>query len=294
MPYWLISVITDSGYICLRFILTNFGRKEIVFLFNFINYLDMALNLVQRHQAILKSIHQKKNVSIMGLSSELDVSSVTIRKDIRLLEAKNLVFRKHGRAYLRPGQGAETNARQQNLKFAERARIGRAAAALLREHDSVMLGAGSCLWHLARCIPTDLPLNLVTSSPEISIELLRCPLIETVQLAGSLTRGSRSVAGRYAELGIRDLNFDVLFLEVAGIDILHGVTMAQASEAQLVKQMLNRAKKIVVLIDSEKLGQASFSKVATINQIDHIITDKRAPLHLTDQIRTMGIEVTNV
>lgn len=229
----------------------------------------------------------------MGLSSELDVSSVTIRKDIRLLEAKNLVFRKHGRAYLRPGQSVETNARQ-NLNFAERARIGRAAAGLLREHESVMLGAGSCLWHLAMCIPTDLPLNLVTSSPEISIELLRCPLIETVQLAGSLTRGSRSVAGRYAELGIRDLNFDVLFLEVAGIDILHGVTMAQASEAQLVKQMLNRAKKIVVLIDSERLGQASFSKVATINQINHIITDKRAPLHLTDQMRTMGIEVTNV
>jgi DeoR family transcriptional regulator of aga operon len=251
------------------------------------------MNLVQRHQAILHRIHQEKNITIMRLSNDLNVSSVTIRKDIRLLEAKKLIFRRNGRAFanFEHIQKPDSSAWIQSLN---KKKIGDAAVAQLNENDSVALASGELLQHFARQIPDELPLTVVTSSLETAVELLRCPRVEVIQLAGSLRKGSASVVGAYAEQGLRDLYFNVLFLEVEGIDFQHGLTVANAAEAHLNKRMIGLSQKVVVLVDSSKFNQISFSRICAIESIDHIITDRGVNPKIIEETKALGIGITVV
>lgn len=252
------------------------------------------MNIAQRHRAILERINEKENVSIIGLSNDLKVSPVTIRKDIRLLEEKNLVFRKYGRVFAKQTDFPRNNEMLEQRLSVQKTRMARAAMAELKADDTVVVAAGACLWHWARIVPDDLSLKVVTSSLEVAMELIDRPKIEVMQLAGSLRRKSSSVGGIYAERGLLDLNFNVLLLEVEGLDLLHGLTMGQAAEAHLSKNMIARSKKVVVLADSSKFGQVGFTKVCGFEKVDHIITDKGISPDMVKQLGVMGLAVTVV
>ena len=250
------------------------------------------MNIAQRHRVILERIQEKDNVTIIGLSKHLDVSPVTIRKDIRLLEEKNLVFRKYGRAFAKTNDLVQGNETLQQKLSVQKTKMARAAMLELKTNDTVMVAAGNCLWHWARSVPQDLSLTVVTSSLEVAAELLDRPKIELVQLAGALSKETSSVIGLYAERGLQNLNFNTLLLEVDGIDLIHGLTMGHAAEAHLARHMVERSKKVVVLVDSSRLGQVTFTKVCGLDSVHHIITDRKASPELVEKFRKKGITVT--
>lgn len=251
------------------------------------------MSLAERHQFILNQIQKEGHVHVVNLCKELDVSSVTIRKDLKLLEDKGLLFRTHGGATLNNPYTADRPVNEkQNLQLAEKIRIGEMAASLIQPNDSIIIASGTTVQAMARSIHPKESLTVITSALNVALELMRHPNIEILQLGGLIRKSSSSVTGTYAENALADFFCSKLFLGVDGIDLEFGLTTTSLTEAHLNRQMIAVSQKTIVLADSTKFGRRGFGKICALEDIDHIITDSGVSGHLVKTIESMGIQVT--
>jgi len=118
---------------------------------------DNMMNLAERHQFILNRIQQDQYINVVELCKELKVSSVTIRKDLKLLEEKNLLFRTHGGATVNNPYTVDRPVNEkEKIQSTEKNKIGIAAAKLLKENDSIVVASGTTLLYFVRNIPSDI------------------------------------------------------------------------------------------------------------------------------------------
>lgn len=252
-------------------------------------------NLADRHQQILERLKKAGSVNVVDLCAELNVSSVTIRKDLQVLEDKNMLYRTHGGATLSNPYIAD---RPVNVKFGlqteEKERIAAAAARLIVENDCILVASGTTVQYFAKNIHADGHLTVLTSALNVALELIHHPGIEVIQLGGIMRKTSSSVTGIYAEKALEDFSCSKLFLGVDGIDPEFGLTTSNMMEAQLNRKMIATAQKTIVLADSGKFGKRGFGKICGIEDIEQIITDSNVSEHTVEILRGMGIEVTIV
>ena len=252
-------------------------------------------SIAQRHKYILNQLKIEGFVKVQDLSQALNVSEVTIRKDIRLLESKKMLIRNHGSASALSSLITDKHIDEKEKLFSdEKKRIAEAANNLLDVNDKIIIASGTTLLSFANHIDIQKSLTVITSSVKVSLTLCYHPNIEVVQLGGSLRKNSVSVVGHYAEQILNTLSCNKLFIGVDGIDLNYGLTTSNMSEAYINQKMIEVSDKVVVLTDSSKFGQRGFCKICDFTNIHHIITDSHAPMHMVEMIREMGIEVTLV
>jgi DeoR family transcriptional regulator of aga operon len=252
-------------------------------------------SLTDRHQYILTKLKQEGRVSVVDLCSELNVSSVTIRKDLKLLEDKNLLFRTHGGGTLaNPYTGDRPVNEKEKIKSAEKSGIGEMAATLIEPNDCIIIASGTTVLSLARSIHPMGNLTVITAALNVAMELIHHPQIEVLQLGGILRKSSSSVTGAFAEKILEDFSCSKLFLGVDGIDIEFGLTTTNVMEAQLNRKMIKASQKTIVLADSSKFGKRGFGKICGLEDVEQIITDRGVSDHIVEKLRGMGIEVTIV
>lgn len=250
------------------------------------------LSLTDRHQHIINKLHQSGSVNVIELSKELNVSSVTIRKDLELLESKKLLFRNHGGA---TSTDPYITDRHVNDKIfihePEKERIGALAAQLLQPNDCILIASGTTVYYFAKHIKPSGTLTAVTSGLNVALELNQYSNIEVIQLGGIVRKTSSSVTGLYAENILKEFSFSKLFLGVDGIDPDFGLTTTNMMEAQLNKKMIEASQKTIVLADSSKFGKKGFGKICGLNAVQQIITDSNIPEHILTRLKKMGIDV---
>ena len=269
--------------------------NELIYYLHLGNFCFMMKNLTQRHQHIIAKLKNEGSLKVVELCSELNVSSVTIRKDLKLLEDKNLLFRTHGGGTLsNPYTSDRTVNEKEKIYPAEKSRIGIAAAKLIRPNDCIIIGSGTTVLSLAKSIQTQESITVITAALNIATELIHHNQIELIQLGGILRKSSSSVTGSYAEKILEDFSCSKLFLGVDGIDVEFGLTTTNIMEAQLNRKMIETAQKTIVLADSSKFGKRGFGKICGLEVIEQIITDKGISDHMAKTLRGMGIEVTIV
>lgn len=253
------------------------------------------INLAERHQYILNKLKKDGNLNVVELCKELKVSSVTIRKDLQVLEDKNLLFRTHGGATLSNPYIVDRPVNEkEKFQSTEKMNIGAAAAAMVQDNDSIIVASGTTVLAFAKNIHAQQGLTVITSAINVALELLKYPSIEVMQLGGLLRKSSSSVTGAYAEQILADFFCSKLFLGVDGIDLEFGLTTTSAMEAQLNRQMIKVSQKTIVLCDSTKFGRRGFGKICGLDEIDHIITDSGIAPHTVQTLESMGITVTIV
>jgi DeoR family transcriptional regulator of aga operon len=254
-----------------------------------------TMSNAERHQYILSALQAHGYVSVVDLCKQLTVSSVTIRKDLKLLEDKNLLFRTHG--------GATTNNpymidrpvnEKEKLQSGEKTKIGAVAAGLVESNDSIIIASGTTVLAMARSIQPKESLTVVTSALNVALELIRHPNIEILQLGGMLRKSSSSVAGSYAEDVLSEFFCSKLFLGVDGIDLEFGLTTTNAMEAHLNQKMMKVCQKTIVLVDSTKFGKRGFGRICGLEEIDQIITDSGISDNTVKALESFGMEVTIV
>lgn len=252
-------------------------------------------NLADRHAQILEKLKKSGSVNVVNLCEELNVSSVTIRKDLQLLEDKNMLFRTHGGATL---SNPYITDRPVNEKFAlqtnEKQKIGGYAAGLIEKNDCILVASGTTVQYFAKSISADGHLTVVTSAVNVALELIHHPGIEVIQLGGIMRKTSSSVTGVHAEKALEDFSCSKLFLGVDGIDPEFGLTTSNMMEAQLNRKMIKTAQKTIVLADSSKFGKRGFGKICGIEDIEQVITDDKISGHIVKTLEALGIEVTMV
>jgi DeoR family transcriptional regulator of aga operon len=275
---------------CNSGLLTFFFLIFLTFIFLF----DMK-NIAERHKFILDKLHEEGNLNVINLYKELKVSSVTIRKDLKLLEEKGLLFRTHGGATLRNPYTIDRPVNEkEKLQASEKSKIGILAAQLIEPNDSIIIASGTTVMALAKSIQNKQNLTVITSALNVALELIQHPEIEVLQLGGILRKSSSSVTGPYAQNVLADFSCTKLFLGVDGIDLEFGLTTTNGMEAHLNKQMIEASQKVIVLSDSTKFGKRGFGKICGLENVDRIITDSGISEHFVTQLKNLGIEVTIV
>ncbi|GAB6121059.1 DeoR/GlpR family DNA-binding transcription regulator [Dysgonomonas termitidis] len=252
-------------------------------------------NIAKRHKFILEQLKHDGYVKVQELSEKLEVSEVTIRKDLKYLESKKMLYRNHGSASSLSSIIADKHIDvKEKMQMEEKTRIAKAANSLLEPNDKIIIASGTTLLTLANEINVDHNITVITSSVKVSLTLCYNPNIEIVQLGGNMRKNSVSVIGHYAENILESLSCNKLFLGVDGIDLDYGLTTSDMSEARINQQMIDAAQKIIILTDSSKFGKRGFCKICDLNKIHHIITDTNAPAHIIDMLRERDIMVTLV
>ena len=256
---------------------------------------NLPNSLAGRHQYILNKIKKEGTVNVLDLCEELSVSSVTIRKDLQVLEDKNLLYRTHGGGTLSDPYASDRHVNEkEKINIDEKMAIGAAAASMILPNDCIIIASGTTVLALARQIQPNSTLTAITSAINVATELNHHPEIEVMMLGGILRKSSSSGTGMYAEKIMEDFSCSKLFLGVDGIDLEFGLTTTHVMEAQLNRKMIQAAQKTIVLADSTKFGKRGFGRICGLDDVDQIITDDGITRHMKETLQGMGITVTVV
>jgi len=251
--------------------------------------------LTERHQHIINKLKKEGSVKVLDLCRELNVSSVTIRKDLKLLEDKSLLYRTHGGGTVSNPYTVDRPVNEkEKIRSGEKSSIGEAASYLIEPNDCILIASGTTVLSLAKNIQPQGNLTVITAALNVALELIHHPDIEVIQLGGILRKSSSSVTGAYAEKILEEFSCSKLFLGVDGIDLEFGLTTTNMMEAQLNKKMIEAAQKTIVLADSSKFGKRGFGKICGLEDIEQVITDSNISEHTVEKLKGMGIEVTIV
>ncbi|MDO4511069.1 MAG: DeoR/GlpR family DNA-binding transcription regulator [Bacteroidales bacterium] len=247
----------------------------------------------KRHQIIMSTLLKKGSAQVTELADILQVSSVTIRKDLTELEKDNKLYRSHGRAImLNPFTNNRSVNEKEKLYTEQKTLIGRAAAKLITANDSIVLASGTTVHALARniVVPSG-RLTVVSASLQVSEILTEHDNIDILQLGGMLRHSSLSVVGEYSEMILKNCAFSKLYLGVDGIDFEFGFSTTDMREANLNRKMMQTAQKTIVLADSSKFGKRGFAKIGDTEEIDVIITDAGISAKDRAAIEDLGIDL---
>ena len=246
----------------------------------------------KRQAHIMEVLIKEEAMSVSELAELLDVSSVTIRKDLNELEQAGKLYRSHGKArIINPFTLNRSVSEKEKMAPEQKEAIGREAAKLIDRDDSIIIASGTTVHALARNIKPIHRLTVVTASLQVSVILSQDESNDIIQLGGMLRHSSLSVVGQYSKSILENCSFSKLFIGVDGIDFNYGFTTTDMREAELNQQMMRAAQKVIVLADSTKFGRRGFAKIGNIEDIDMIITDSGINPNVVKQIKEHGIEV---
>ena len=249
----------------------------------------------ERRQHILSLIQKHGRVLVDELSSNLDLSKITIRKDLDYLESKDLLVRTHGGA-LPAHAGALSDPpirEKEDLHHEEKIRIAKAAAAMISEGQCIILDSGTTTIEIARALPSFHHLTVITNALNIAAELASSDF-EIILIGGTLRKNSLSVVGPLAEDVLKEMHADIVFLGVDGFDVRVGLTTPNVLEARVNRAMVQAAEKVVAVCDSSKFNRKSLSLIVPASAIDCVITDSNLSPEDVKAIREVNIEVTTV
>ena len=239
----------------------------------------MASKTDKRAKEILRLLLNRGKLSVEELTAIFSTSPASVRRDLMRLEEKGLVHRTHGGAMLAQQQyepfrfDAAFTIREQ--RFAqEKHRIAVAAADLIEEGETIGFTAGTTTTQVARLLHKYSGLHIVTNAVNIALELGVNPKVDTLLTGGCIRwPGAFSLVGPAAIESLESVVLDKLFLGTCGVHMQHGATTIEGDEAAVFRAMCRRAKEVIVVADSSKIGFASPAVICPLRDINILITD---------------------
>lgn len=235
------------------------------------------------------------NVSIRSLSEKMNVSEMTLRRDLGELESRGLVRRVHGGAVLASDRDPGYWLRYKQFQKEKRI-IGTATASLIQADQTVYLDTGTTAIEVARALvrrslEENLRVRVVTHAINVGAELAGNPKISLHQIGGEIFPDTLGATGRESVQQILALNYDLFFLGVSGAEQSAGWTNSSPVGIDTKQAVIERAKKTFVIADSSKWGKVSFLPVAPINGVDGWITDSGMPAGEQNKLHRLGVPV---
>jgi DeoR/GlpR family transcriptional regulator of sugar metabolism len=243
---------------------------------------------------VLDLLEQDGRLTVGDLVERFGVSSVTVRTDLDALASTGALVRSHGGAVRRldPVQDYPISFKD-TIHHAEKVRIGRVAAQLIRPGQTAILDSGTTALQVARHLKLQglKAVTVVTNALNIANELADAPDLSLIMIGGVLRQLSNSFVGPQAERMLAQFHADHCFLGVDGLDPEYGPTTPDLLEAQLNSLMIQVASEVTIVADSSKLGKRSLSAIGSISSIHRLITDDRVPAEMVEAFRAKGLEV---
>jgi DeoR family transcriptional regulator of aga operon len=248
----------------------------------------------QRFNLILQELSAGGSVAVAELVERLGVSAATVRRDLETLEQQRLLTRTHGGAVAH-GVSYELPLRYKSARRQdEKGRIARAAAERVADGAAIGLTGGTTTTEVARAIVDREHLTVVTNALNIASELAVRPNLKLVVTGGYARAESYELVGPLAERSLAGLNLDVVFLGVDGVSVQAGLTTHHEVEAHTDLALIERARRVVVVADSSKLGRVAFARICPLERVDELLTDRGADPAVIAELREGGVSVVTV
>lgn len=252
-----------------------------------------------RLNTLLELLAEHGELGVEHAAADLEVSPATIRRDLDILAGQQLLLRTHGGA-LPNSTAYDLPLRYKTEKHApEKRRIAQSAAAYVSAGSIIGASGGTTTTEVARVLATRADLQadgaptttLVTNALNIANELTVRAHMKIVVTGGVARQQSYELIGPLAREIPQQLALDTLFLGVNAIDVELGACAHHEGEASINRLMASRARQVIVVADSSKLGHQAFARICPIDEVDVLATDSSAPEATIERLSQAGVHV---
>lgn len=244
-----------------------------------------------RRQKISMMMRESGSVQVAPLSAQFGVSMQTIRKDLHFLSERGVAARSYGGAISAQAIGFTSEPAVEaklTINIEEKQRIGKMAAAMVNPGDSIVLDSGTTTLEIARHLPGDADITVVTNDFGVLAALSQKNGIKIVMLGGELRRRNMAFYGGQTVDALNDIHVDKLFLGVDGFDLERGITTHYEPEAMLNRKMAQAARAVIAVTDSSKFGRVCLHRILAAGDLDALVTDSAAPDYVRNASAAMG------
>ncbi len=246
----------------------------------------------ERLDRIIDTLKQRKRLSVKDASELLSVSEDTIRRDFDRLSHKKLVVRTHGGIVAQTSVSTEFSFAEREIHYKEeKERIGRVAAGLISERDTIVLDAGTTVFEIIPHLTGFSDLTVLTNTLHIAYELMKFPQLKVIVFGGLVRPDTHSIVGPDTVEMCRNYHADKLFLSVSGISIEKGLMNPNRSESEIKRALINIANEIVVVTDSSKINKTALFTFGDIDCVSTFVTDQNADTQFVEQLKERDIQV---
>jgi len=258
----------------------------------------MSSKTDKRAKEILRILLRNGKTSVEELTDLFSTSPASVRRDLARLEERGLVHRTHGGAMLadqavyEPFRFDASFPVREERFAAEKQRIALAAAELVRDNETIGFTAGTTTTQVARALRQRAGLHIITNAVNIGMELSSSNGLDTTLTGGCMRwPGAFSLIGPTALESLNVVVMDKVFIGVCGIDPDRGATTIEADEAAVFRAMTRRAKQVIVVADSSKVGMVSPAVICNTSDIQVLITDDGISAEATKAFRRHGVHL---
>nr|WP_250809646.1 DeoR/GlpR family DNA-binding transcription regulator [Neorhizobium tomejilense] len=242
----------------------------------------------QRKSLILDMLRREGQVIAKRAAEEFSLSEDTIRRDLREMAAEGLLRRVHGGAMPISPDLPDFSTRQA-VSSDVKQRLGRAAAGMVKPGQTIFLDGGTSTAEIARALPRDFALTIVTHSPTIAAELEHHPTADVILIGGKLYKHSMVATGAAAMAQIALMRPDIFFLGVTAVHPARGLSTGDFEEAAIKRHIAACSSETITLVTVEKLDAASPHVIMPVSALSGMIVQEDIDEERLASYRALGI-----
>ena len=244
----------------------------------------------ERQHRITEFLQKVEFASLEDIARQVDASASTIRRDLTLIESSGVIRRTHGGARIvAPKTDEFAFSARDTRQLAEKEAIGRACAELILPNQSVIIDAGTTVYHVARYLESKSP-QIITNSLPVANLFASAHRVEVVVSGGVIYPRLGVLVGPLAVEAFSKIHVDVAVMSAGGISP-EGITNSHGLLIDMQRAMINAAQKVIFCFDHTKFGRKSIAPLCALDCVVTIVSDCAAPADLVQSLRACGIEV---
>ena len=248
-----------------------------------------------RQRAIYMLALKEGSVDVADLATRHGVTTETIRRDLSDMQSRQLLRRVHGGAIPVERMNHEPMVEARDMVNAEeKLRIATMAVAEVPESGSVIIDSGSTGQRLAEVFPVDRDVHVVTNSLLTALTLSRRGLRDLTVLGGAVRTKRHAMVDDTTRAELEHMAVDVLFMSCDGLSFQHGLTTPYREEHTIKRAMIERARRVVAMVDQSKFGNVQMFSFAAFDEIDVLVTGLDADPEVAAALSNHGIAVHRV
>ena len=244
--------------------------------------------LNERQNKILRILGKNDQASVIDLSKQLKVSSVTIRQDLNFLEEEGLLKRVHGGAVLKDAEDLQNRLGE---NYEKKLRIAKKLALLVNEGETILIESGSVNVLLARELLKIKRVTIITTNVYIARQFRKNEQANIIILGGVYQHDSETMVGKITKTCIDQINIDKAFIGIDGYTALSGFTSRNLFRAEISTYIIEKAKDVFIVSDSSKFGKTELTNICYPSQIQHIATNNDLDTDFQNEFKLSGIDL---
>lgn len=248
----------------------------------------VSSSFAERKSVILDLLMEENSVSVSELAKRLNVTVVTARADLAVLEDEGLLVRTHGGAV--PAQRPKILERMQSEKGIK-AEIAKAAAAMIHDGDTVIISAGTTTALIAKFLLGKRDVNIVTNNTLLLAYARTNAQLRVTLVGGEFRPDEEGIVGPMALQAIDTFHVSKAFIGIDGASMKQGFTANSVESADLVRKMAEQANEVIAISDSSKFGKPGFARILPFEGVDALVTDNLVSKEFETELTGAGVRI---